>query len=177
FLAKNFATSVSPWVVPFEALAPFRVAGEAQDASAGNPEPLPYLRQPEPRALDVTLEVFLETEQMRREGIPLHRVARSNTRHLYWSLEQQLVHHTVNGCPMLPGDLLASGTISGPEEDSYGSLLELAWRGERPLTLPTGETRVFLQDGDRVVLTGWAEGDGCRIGLGEVEGTILPARG
>jgi len=178
FLAKNFATSVSPWVVPYEALAPFRVNGEPQRGD--NPEPLPYLRQPEPRALDLTLEVYLETERMRDEGIAPHRIARTNARNLYWSPEQQLAHHTVNGCNTRPGDLLASGTISGETPDSYGSLLELTWRGERPLALPTGETRTFLQDGDRVVMTGWAEGedeDGpYRVGLGEVEGAILPAR-
>ena len=178
FLAKNFATSVSPWVVPYEALAPFRVAGEPQRGD--NPVPLPYLRQPEPRALDLTLEVYLETERMRDEGIAPHRIARTNARNLYWSPEQQLAHHTVNGCNTRPGDLLASGTISGETPDSYGSLLELTWRGERPLALPTGETRTFLQDGDRVVMTGWAEGedeDGrFRVGLGVVEGTVEPAR-
>jgi fumarylacetoacetase len=179
FLAKNFATSVSPWVVPYEALAPFRVAGEPQRGD--NPEPLPYLRQEEPRALDLTLEVFLETERMRAEGVAPQRIARTNACHLYWSPEQQLAHHTVGGCPMRPGDLLASGTISGDAPDSYGSLLELTWRGERPLTLPTGEARTFLQDGDRVVMTGWGEGadeDGpYRVGFGEVEGVIGPARG
>jgi fumarylacetoacetase len=179
FLAKNFATSVGPWVVPSEALAPFRVEGEPQRDP--NPEPLPYLRQPEPRALDLALEVFLETERMRAGGVPPQRIARTNARHLYWSPEQQLAHHTVNGCPMRPGDLLASGTISGDAPDSYGSLLELTWRGERPLALPSGETRAFLQDGDRVVMTGYGEGeddDGpFRVGIGEVEGTVRPARG
>jgi fumarylacetoacetase len=178
FLAKNFATSVSPWVVPCEALAPFRVAGEPQRGE--NPEPFPYLRQEEPRVLDLVLEVLLETEQMRAEGIAPRCIARTNARHLYWSPEQQLAHHTVNGCNLRPGDLLASGTISGETPDSYGSLLELTWRGERPLALPTGETRAFLQDGDRVVMTGWAEGadeDGpYRVGFGEVEGTVRPAR-
>ena len=179
FLAKNFATSVSPWVVPYEALAPFRVDGEPQRGE--NPEPLPYLRQDEPRALDLVLEVCLETEQMRTEGIAPARIVKTNARYLYWSPEQQLAHHTVNGCPMRPGDLLASGTISGDEPDSFGSLLELTWRGERPLELPTGETRRFLHDGDRVLMTGYGEGsdeDGpFRVGFGEVAGTVCPARG
>ncbi|MFN3595643.1 MAG: fumarylacetoacetase [Rubricoccaceae bacterium] len=176
FLAKNFATSVSPWVVPAEALAPFRVPGEPQTPAAGNPEPLPYLRQDEPRALDVTLDVLLETAAMRAHGHAPQRIARSNARHLYWSPEQQLAHHTVTGCNLRPGDLLASGTISGDDEHAYGSLLELTWRGERPLALPGGETRRFLQDGDSVRLTGHAQGEGYRIGFGEVEGTVLPAR-
>ncbi len=179
FLGKNFATSVSPWVVPMEALAPFRVEGEPQ--AGENPEPLPYLRQDEPRALDLTLDVLLQTAAMREAGQPPHRVARSNAKHLYWSFEQQLAHHTVNGCNARPGDLLASGTISGETPDSYGSFLELTWRGTRPLALPSGETRTFLQDGDRVILTGWASGrdeDGpYRVGLGEVEGTVVPTRG
>ncbi|MDX1419773.1 MAG: fumarylacetoacetase [Rubricoccaceae bacterium] len=178
FLGKNFATSVSPWVVPYEALAPFRVEGEPQ--AGENPEPLPYLRQEEPRALDLTLEVLLETERMRAEGVAPHRIARTNAQNLYWSPEQQLAHHTVNGCNARPGDLLASGTISGETPDSYGSLLELSWRGQNPIALPTGETRTFLQDGDRVVMTGWAEGeddDGTyRVGFGTVEGTVAPAR-
>jgi fumarylacetoacetase len=175
FLGKSFATSVSPWVVPYEALAPFRVEGEPQDASAGNPEPLPYLRQPEPRGLDIDLEVRLETEAMRRDGVPPETVARSNARNLYWSPEQQLAHHTVNGCNARPGDLMASGTISGEEPGTYGSLLELTWRGERPVALPGGETRTFLQDGDRVVLAGRAERDGRAVGLGEVSGAVLSA--
>jgi fumarylacetoacetase len=175
FLAKNFATTVAPWIVPAEALAPFRVAGEAQSAEAGNPEPLPYLQQAEPRALDIQLEVRLETEGMRRDGAEPAVISRSNAQHLYWSFAQQLAHHTVNGCNMRPGDLLASGTISGDTESSYGSLLELSWRGERPVQLPSGETRAFLQDGDRLIVSGWAQGDGYRIGFGEAEGLVLPA--
>ena len=174
FLAKSFATSVSPWVVPAEALAPFRVAGEPQRGE--NPEPLPYLRQAEPRALAITLEVRLETEAMRRAGTAPHPISRSDARNLYWSFAQQLAHHTVNGCPLRPGDLLASGTISGPEPGSYGSLLEITWRGAEPLALPSGETRTFLEDGDRLILAGYAEGDGYRVGFGEVDGLVLPAR-
>ena len=177
FLGKSFATSVSPWVVPYEALAPFRIPGEPQDASAGNPEPLPYLRQSEPRGLDVDLAVRLETEAMRGAGTPPAVIARSNARYLYWSPEQQLAHHTVNGCNARPGDLMASGTISGEGPGTYGSLLELTWRGRDPVELPGGETRTFLQDGDRVVLTGRAERDGVAVDFGEVSGRVLPAGG
>jgi fumarylacetoacetase len=172
FLAKSFCTSVSPWVVPAAALDPFRVTGEPQ----ADPAPLPYLQQAEPRALDVALDVLLETDGMRRAGHAPAVVARSNARNLYWSAEQQIAHHTVAGCNLRPGDLLASGTISGEAEDSYGSFLELTWRGTKPLALPSGEERRFLEDGDRVVLRGVAEQDGRRISLGEVEGTIRPAR-
>jgi fumarylacetoacetase len=166
FLAKNFATSVSPWVVPLEALEPFRAAGPVQ-----NPTPLPYLQAAGPGAFDIRLEVLLQSEQMDRPA----RISASNFKHLYWSMAQQLAHHTVNGCNLRPGDLLASGTISGPTPDSYGSLLELTWRGSKPLTLPSGETRTFLQDGDRLTLTGWCQGDGYRVGFGEVTGRVLPA--
>ncbi|OZC03255.1 fumarylacetoacetase [Rubricoccus marinus] len=176
FLGKNFATSISPWVVPSAALDPFRVAGEAQDESEGNPEPLAYLQQSGNRSLDIALEVHLETEAMRNDGTAPEVVSRSNAKYLYWSPEQQLAHHTVNGCNARPGDLMASGTISGETEDSYGSFLELTWRGSKPLAMPSGESRKFLADGDRVVLTGVAERDGTRIGFGEVEGTVVPAR-
>lgn len=175
FLGKNFATSVSPWVVPTAALTPFRIRGEAQDASAGNPEPLAYLRQAGDRSLDIDLEVRLETATMRESNVSPEVVSRSNTKYLYWSPEQQLVHHTVNGCNARPGDLMASGTISGETDDSYGSFLEITWRGSRPLSLSTGEDRKFLADGDRVILSGVAEREGVRIGFGEVSGTILPA--
>ena len=176
FLGKNFATSISPWVVPSAALEPFRIPGEAQDASAGNPEPLPYLRQPEPRSLDIELAVHLETAAMREAGTPAEIVSRSNAKYLYWSPEQQLVHHTVNGCNARPGDLMASGTISGETPDSYGSFLELTWRGTTPLSLSNGEERKFLADGDRVVLTGIAETSGIRVGFGEVSGQVEAAR-
>jgi fumarylacetoacetase len=166
FLAKNFGTSVSPWVVPLEALAPFRTAGPVQD-----PAPLPYLRGTEDWAYDIRLEVYLQGEKMDRP----QRVCTSNAKFLYWNVCQQLAHHTVNGCNLRPGDLLATGTISGPEPGSYGSLLELAWRGTKPLALANGETRSFLQDGDRVTLTGWCQGEGYRVGFGEVTGKLLPA--
>jgi fumarylacetoacetase len=176
FLAKNFATTISPWVVPAEALAPFRVAGEPQTAEAGNPEPLPYLRQREPRALDVSLEVSIESRAMREAGVQPATVCRTNARNLYWSFAQQMAHHTVGGCNLRPGDLLASGTISGDRPDSFGSLLELSWRGERPVDLAAGERRTFLEDGDRVIVSGWAQGSGFRVGFGEADGVVVPAR-
>ncbi len=166
FLGKNFGTSISPWVVPLEALAPFARPGPVQE-----PPVLPYLRSAGDWAYDIQLEVRLQTPSM-REG---HVISRSNFRHLYWNLCQQLAHHAVNGCNLRPGDLLASGTISGPTPDSYGSMLELAWKGERPIRLPGGEERRSLQDGDRLTMTGWCQGDGYRVGFGEVTGKILPA--
>ena len=176
FLGKSFATSISPWVVPYAALEPFRIPGEPQDEGAGNPRPLPYLRQREPRALDVALAVEIETPAMRGAGAAPETVSRSNARYLYWSPEQQLTHHTVNGCNARPGDLMASGTISGEDKGSYGSLLELTWRGTEPLAVG-GEERRFLQDGDRVVLSARAERDGLAVGFGEVSGTVRPAVG
>jgi len=166
FLAKNLATSISPWVVTLDALEPFRTAGPVQE-----PEPLPYLHSDGRWAYDIQLEVRLQSAQMAEPTT----ICRSNFRHLYWNICQQLAHHTITGCNMRPGDLIASGTISGPTPDSYGSMLELAWRGERPLTLPNGETRKFLQDGDRVTMTGWCQGNGYRIGFGEVTTRLLEA--
>ncbi len=165
FLAKNFATSLSPWVVPLEALEPFRCPGPTQD-----PEPLPYLRQQGSTTFDIHLEVTLQSAKMASPQV----ICRSNFRHLYWSLRQQVAHHTVNGCPLRPGDLLASGTISGPSPDSRGCLLELTWRGTKPLALSSGETRRFLEDGDRVTMTAWCQGAGYRVGFGEVTGVVLP---
>ncbi|MCU0223636.1 MAG: fumarylacetoacetase [Acidobacteria bacterium] len=167
FLAKNFATSISPWVVTLDALLPFRVAGPRQD----DPAPLPYLSESEPWSFDIALEVWLKTARMGERA----RIARSNHRHLYWNVRQQVAHHTVTGCNLRPGDLLASGTISGPTKDSRGSLLELSWRGTEPLALPSGETRTFLEDGDELTITGFAAKDGVRVGFGEVAGTVLPA--
>ncbi len=166
FLAKNFATSMSPWVVTLEALEPFRTAGPVQD-----PPPLPYLQSPGNWALDIQLEVYLQGEHMDRP----HRICASNFKYLYWNICQQVAHHTINGCNLQTGDLLASGTVSGPTPDSYGSLLELSWRGSKPLAFPNGETRTFLQDGDRVTMAGWCQGQGYRVGFGEVTGKILPA--
>jgi fumarylacetoacetase len=166
FNSKNFATSISPWVVTLEALEPFRCEGPPQE-----PMPLPYLRESAPLAFDIRLEVTLESSRTGEAA----RFSASNFKHLYWSMAQQLAHHTVTGCNLRPGDLLASGTISAPSEDGYGSMLELAWKGTKPLRLPGGETRIFLEDGDTVTLTGWCERDGLRIGFGEVKGTVLPA--
>jgi fumarylacetoacetase len=166
FLAKNFGTSISPWVVPLAALQPFRSAGPKQD-----PVPLPYLRVDEAAAYDISLEVKLQTTTMAEA----HTISRTNFKEMYWSISQQVAHHTVTGCNLRVGDLLASGTLSGNEKESYGSLLELAWAGKEPIELPTGERRSFLEDGDTVIMTGYAQGDGYRIGLGEVRGTILPA--
>jgi fumarylacetoacetase len=166
FLAKNFCTSISPWVVTLEALEPFRKPAVAQD-----PEPLPYLRAPNDSSYDIQLEARLQTGKSDSS----HIITRTNFQNLYWSISQQLAHHTVNGCNLEPGDLLASGTISGPTEESRGCMLELTWRGANPLSLPNGETRKWLEDGDRLTITGWAEGDDYRVGFGEVTGRVLPA--
>jgi fumarylacetoacetase len=168
FLAKNFCTSISPWVVTLAALEPFRVAGPVQ-----SPPPLPYLQSVGDWAYDIHLEVSLEPLRTRQPQV----ICRSNARYLYWNICQQVAHHTINGCDLNPGDLLATGTISGPTPDSYGSLLELTWKGTRPLTLPGGETRTFLHDGDRVTMTGWCQGPGYRVGFGEVTGRVQPAYG
>jgi fumarylacetoacetase len=166
FLAKNFATSISPWVVTLEALEPFRKALPAQD-----PQPLPYLRLADDFMFDIRLEAQLQAAKLDEP----HTITRSNFQNLYWSISQQLAHHTVNGCNLQPGDLLASGTISGATEESRGCMLELTWRGANPLKLPNGETRKWLEDGDTLKITGWCDGDGYRIGFGEVSGQIIPA--
>ncbi len=166
FLAKNFATSISPWIVPLEALEPFRCPGPVQD-----PEPLPYLRGENRWSFDIHLETWLRTSTM---DVP-ERIAEGNYRTMYWNVRQQLAHHTVTGCLLRPGDLLASGTISGPTKASRGSMLELTWRGSEPLRLASGEERKFFEDGDEVTLTAWAQGKGYRIGFGEVRAKILPA--
>jgi fumarylacetoacetase len=165
FLAKNFATSISPWVVTLEALDPFRKPLPTQD-----PEPLPYLRAKNDFTFDIQLEAQLKTSSMGAS----HLITRTNFQNLYWSISQQLAHHTVSGCNLQPGDLLASGTISGAGEESRGCMLELTWRGANPLKLPNGETRKWLEDGDRLTITGWCEGQGYRVGFGEVAGQILP---
>ena len=166
FLAKNFATSISPWVVTMDALEPFRVKGPEQD-----PTPLPYLGT-NINGLDIQLEVSLQSAGMDAPQV----ISRSNMKHLYWSIDQMLAHHTITGCNMRVGDLCGTGTISGPTEDSYGSLLELTWRGEKPIQLPDGEERKFLQDGDTVIMKGYCQGNGYRIGFGEVTGKILSAK-
>lgn len=164
FLAKNFATSISPWVVTMDALEPFRVKGPEQD-----PAPLPYLGT-NSNGYDIQLEVSLQSARMDAPQI----ISRSNMKHLYWSIDQMLAHHTITGCNMRVGDMCGTGTISGPTEDSYGSLLELTWRGEKPIQLSSGEERKFLQDGDTLTMRGYCQGDGYRIGFGEVTGKILP---
>lgn len=166
FLAKNFCTSISPWVVTLDALAPFRRPLPPQD-----PAPLSYLKAANDFTFDITLEAYLHTRAM-PSG---HRITQTNFQNLYWSISQQLAHHTVNGCNLKPGDLLASGTISGPTEDSRGCMLELTWRGANPLQLPGGETRKWLEDGDTLSIRGSCQGDGYRVGFGEVAGQVTPA--
>jgi fumarylacetoacetase len=164
FLAKNFCTSISPWVVTLDALEPFRKPLPPQD-----PEPLPYLRAAKDFTFDIRLEAHLRTASM---DVP-HVITRTNFQNLYWSISQQLAHHTVGGCNLQPGDLLASGTISGANDESRGCMLELTWRGANPLKLPNGETRKWLEDRDTLSITGWCEGDGYRVGFGEVSGQII----
>ena len=178
FLAKNFATTISPWVVTMEALAPYRTAFVRP---AGDPQPLPYLDSEINRregSIDITLETWLQTAQMRTNGEPAVRLMQSNFRDAYWTLAQLVAHHTVNGCNLQTGDLLGTGTQSGPGEGQGGSLLELSKGGKEPLSLPNGETRTFLADGDTLILRAFCERAGVvRIGLGECAGTVLPARG
>ena len=166
FLGKSFASTVSPWVVTLDALEPFRTSGPEQD-----PPPLPYLQSRKDHHYDLELEVLLQS----KDGPP-KRVCHSNFKYLYWNMCQQLAHQTVNGCNINVGDLYASGTISGTTPDSYGSLLELTWNGTKPLSMPDGTERRFLEDGDRVIFRGWGERSGIRIGFGEAEGAVLPAR-
>ena len=176
FLSKSFATTISPWIVTLEALAPYRLPWSRPE---GDPQPLPYLDSPRVReqgAIDVTLEVCIATERMQREAVAPTRLAHSNLRHMYWTVEQLIAHHTVNGCNLRPGDLLGTGTQSGPGADEVGSLLELTQGGKKPVALPDGEARVFLHDGDVVILRGYAEAQGkARVGFGEATGQVLPA--
>lgn len=168
FLGKTFATSISPWLVTLDALDPFRVPGPRQD-----PPPLPYLQFSGDWAYDMQLEVWLQAADMNE---PV-RLTKTNFRYMYWNMLQQLAHMTVNGTNVLPGDLYGSGTVSGPTEDSRGSMLEICWKGTKPLTLPNGQQRRFLADGDTIIMRGWCQGDGHRIGFGELRSTILPATG
>jgi fumarylacetoacetase len=177
FLGKSFATSLSPWVVTMEALAPFRTG--AFTRAEGDPAPLPYLFSQSDReqgGLDLWLEVSLLSVRMREAGIGPVVLGRSNFRDMYWTMAQMLTHHASNGCNLRAGDLLASGTVSGADKTAHGCLLELTSRGKDPVTLPTGEQRKFLEDGDEVILCGFCERDGFRrIGLGSCRGTVLPA--
>lgn len=165
FLGKNFASTMSPWIVTLDALEPARCEGPVQTTQV-----LPYLRTPRPSAYDIKLEVLLRPANS--EAVV---ICRSNYKYLYWNMVQQLAHHTVNGCNIEVGDLYASGTISGPSPGSYGSLLELSWNGRKALVLPDGTERIFLEDGDTIILRGFAEHNGRRIGFGECSGTIEPA--
>ena len=177
FLSKNFASTLSPWVVTLEALAPYRVAFARPD---GDPQPLPYMDSAHNRdagAFDIALAVDLQTAKMRAAGQPAVQITQSNYRHAYWTVAQLVAHHTVNGCNLQPGDLLGTGTLSGPSLDQAAALIELTVGGKQPLTLPNGETRTWLEDGDAVVLRGWCERPGAaRIGFGPCEGQMLPAR-
>lgn len=179
FLAKNFATTISPWVVTAEAVEPYRT--RALHRPEGDPEPLPYLSDDEEVSrggLNAFLEVHLVSRKMRDAGIAPVRLSRAPFASMYWTVGQMLAHHASNGCNLEPGDLLASGTVSGDSADSRGCLLELTWRGSRPLTLPSGEERKFLEDGDEVIMKGTLEAEGRpTIGFGECRGTILPAIG
>jgi fumarylacetoacetase len=174
FLAKSFATSISPWVVTLEALAPFRVPAFARPA--GDPQPLAYLADEEDRAhggVDLHLEVLLSSAAMRERGLPPFSLSRSNLRDVYWTFAQMVAHHSSNGCNLRAGDLIASGTVSGPAKENRGSLIELTWRGTEPLTLPNGEPRRFLETGDEVILRGHCQREGyARIGFGECRGVI-----
>ena len=178
FLSKNFASTLSPWVVTPEALAPFRIAQPPRPE--GDPAPLPYLLDEADQrtgALDLELEVLLSTARMREQGLPPHRLSLSNTKHMYWTVAQMLAHHTSNGCNLQPGDLLGSGTISAPDPTGFGSLLETTRGGKEPVALPSGESRRFLEDGDEVTLRARARRDGAApIGFGECRAIILPAR-
>ena len=167
FLAKSFATSISPWIVTLDALEPFMVKGPSQD-----PEVLPYLKATKPFHFDVHLEVWLLTPKMSKP----QRICATNARELYWSMAQQLAHQTCNGTPIDAGDLYATGTISGDQSGTFGSLLELTWRGTQPIVMEeTGEERRFLEDGDRLTMTGYAQGPGFRVGFGEVTAEVMPA--
>jgi fumarylacetoacetase len=177
FLSKNFATTISPWIVTLEALAPYRLPFERP---AGEPQPLPYLDSEDNRragAFDIQLQVGIQTPAMRKAGQGDATICRTSYRHAYWTVAQMVAHHTVNGCNLQPGDLFGSGTLSGPTLDQAGALVELTVGGKEPLQLPNGEARTYLQDEDAVVLRGWCEKAGAaRIGFGECWGTVLPAK-
>ncbi len=177
FLAKNFASTISPWVVTLEALAPYR-KGWTRDAA--DPQALPYLDHADLHstgAFDIQLEVLVQTEKMRQDGTPAQRLSLSNFSHSYWTVSQMVTHHTVNGCNLRAGDFLGSGTQSGPLPEEAGSLLELTEGGKKPIILSNGEQRIFIEDGDSIIIRGWTQKDGApRIGFGEVEGRLLPAR-
>ena len=174
FNGKNFATSVSPWVVTLDALAPFRVPGPPRGGD--DPETVCYLKPTEDLALNISVEMYLASSTMRQQGMDPLKLSSGTFRDMYWTIGQMLVHHTSTGCNMRPGDLLASGTVSGAHEHTRGSLLERTWRGEQPLSLPDGTERRFLQDGAEGIIKGFCEGPGtARIGFGTCRGVIEPA--
>ncbi len=166
FLAKNFASSISPWIVTLDALEPFRVPGPEQD-----PEVFPYLKYIGNKNIDIHLEVYIQPENTDPQ-----LVSRSNYKHMYWNMNQQLAHHTINGCNIKAGDMMAAGTISGPTPDSYGSMLEITWRGTKPVKMNDGSERKFINDYDTVIMRGYAEKNGVRVGFGEVATKVLPAK-
>lgn len=166
FLGKSFASSISPWVVTIEALEQFRIAGPEQE-----PEVLDYLKCDKPGNFDLKLEVYIQPE-----GQKSSKVTSSNFKYMYWNIAQQLAHHTINGCNINVGDMMASGTISGKDETAYGSMLELSWKGTKPVKLESGEERKFIEDGDTVIMKGFGEKDGIRVGFGEVSAKVLPAK-
>ena len=166
FLAKNFASSISPWIVTLDALEPFRLPGPIQE-----PEVLPYLKYQGNKHIDINLEVAIKTENGEEKTI-----CNSNYKHMYWNMNQQLAHHSVNGCNINCGDMLASGTISGPNEGSFGSMLEISWKGTKPINMPDGTTRKFINDNDTVIMRGFSKNNGLKIGFGEVATKILPTK-
>ena len=166
FLGKNFGSSISPWVVTLEALEPFRMTSPTQE-----PEVLDYLKFEGKKNYDVNLEVYLQPE-----GGKANLISESNFNFMYWNMCQQLAHHTINGCNMEVGDMYASGTISGSDPKSFGSMLELTWRGQKPIQLENGQERKFIEDNDTIIMKAWSEKDGIRVGFGEVSGKILPAK-
>merc|ERR1712137_209625 len=167
FCGKNFGTTISPWVVTLDALEPFRTKSYEQN----DPTPLPYLKDDSKASYDVAMSASIKASNMDSPAV----ISNTNFKHMYWTMKQQLTHHSSTGCNMRPEDLCASGTISGPTPESYGSMLELTWRGSKPITLPNGEERKFISDGDTVIINGYAQGDGYRIGFGDCSGEILPA--
>ena len=177
FLAKNFASTVSPWIVTTEALAPYRTSWTRDE---NDPQPMDYLESKANRdqgAFDIQMDVRIQTQKMRSEGHNPTRVSTSSFKHSYWTVAQMVTHHTVNGCNFMPGDMLGSGTQSGPTHEEAGSLLELSRGGKEKITLSNGEQRSFLEDGDNVIMRGWCEKEGyARIGFGSVESTVLPAK-
>ncbi|XP_015271305.1 PREDICTED: fumarylacetoacetase-like, partial [Gekko japonicus] len=167
FLGKSFGTTISPWVVTMEALQPFVLPNPIQD-----PKPLPYLCDDQPYTFDINLFVSIKGEGMSKPAT----ICSSNFKHMYWTMKQQLAHHTINGCNLRPGDLLASGTISGPDPENFGSMLEMSWKGTKSIDLGNGQSRKFLQDGDEVIITGYCQGHGYRVGFGECSGKVLSAK-